>query len=60
MKRLGASVDWDREYFTMDDNLSRAVREVFVRLYEEGPDLSRQVHRQLVSAAARRRSPISK
>jgi len=36
MKRLGASVDWDREYFTMDDGLSRAVREVFVRLYEEG------------------------
>src|ERR1700759_4505330 len=36
MKRLGASVDWSREYFTMDDNLSRAVKEVFVRLYEEG------------------------
>jgi valyl-tRNA synthetase len=36
MKRLGASVDWDREYFTMDENLSRAVREVFIRLYEEG------------------------
>ena len=36
MKRLGASVDWDREYFTMDENLSRAVREVFVRLYEQG------------------------
>jgi len=36
MKRLGASVDWDREYFTMDDNLSQCVREVFVRLYEEG------------------------
>ena len=36
MKRLGASVDWDREYFTMDDNLSFTVREVFVRLYEEG------------------------
>jgi valyl-tRNA synthetase len=36
MKRLGASVDWEREYFTMDENLSRAVREVFVRLYEEG------------------------
>ena len=36
MKRLGASVDWDREYFTMDEGLSRAVREVFVRLYEEG------------------------
>ena len=36
MKRLGASVDWDREYFTMDEDLSRDVREVFVRLYEEG------------------------
>src|SRR5579872_4278389 len=36
MKRLGASVDWDREYFTMDEKLSRAVREVFVRLYEAG------------------------
>src|SRR5215470_17023987 len=36
MKRLGDSVDWSREYFTMDDNLSRCVREVFVRLYEEG------------------------
>src|SRR5581483_4862238 len=36
MKRLGASVDWQREYFTMDENLSRAVREVFVRLHEEG------------------------
>ncbi len=36
MKRLGASVDWGREYFTMDDKLSHAVKEVFVRLYEEG------------------------
>src|ERR1700722_19874055 len=36
MKRLGASVDWDREYFTMDDHLSSTVREVFVRLYEQG------------------------
>lgn len=36
MKRLGASVDWAREYFTMDDNLSVAVREAFVRLYEQG------------------------
>ncbi len=36
MKRLGASVDWDREYFTMDDDLSLAVREAFVRLHEEG------------------------
>ena len=32
--RMGASVDWDRERFTMDDGLSRAVREVFVTLYE--------------------------
>ncbi len=36
MKRLGASVDWGREYFTMDEKLSRAVKEVFVRLYEDG------------------------
>jgi len=36
MKRLGASVDWDREYFTMDERLSVAVREAFVRLYEQG------------------------
>ncbi len=36
MRRLGASVDWDREYFTMDENLSRAVKEVFVRLHEQG------------------------
>ena len=36
MKRLGASVDWSREYFTMDDRLSVAVREAFVRLYEQG------------------------
>ncbi|HEY1649916.1 MAG TPA: valine--tRNA ligase [Terracidiphilus sp.] len=36
MKRLGASVDWSREYFTMDENLSVAVREAFVRLYEQG------------------------
>jgi valyl-tRNA synthetase len=36
MKRLGASVDWSREYFTMDERLSRAVREAFVRLYEQG------------------------
>jgi valyl-tRNA synthetase len=36
MKRLGASVDWSREYFTMDERMSAAVREAFVRLYEEG------------------------
>jgi valyl-tRNA synthetase len=36
LKRLGCSCDWDRERFTMDEGLSRAVREVFTRLYEEG------------------------
>jgi valyl-tRNA synthetase len=36
MKRLGDSVDWSREYFTMNENLNRAVREVFVRLWEQG------------------------
>ena len=36
MRREGASVDWSRERFTMDDGLSRAVREFFVRSYEEG------------------------
>jgi valyl-tRNA synthetase len=36
LKRLGASCDWERERFTMDEGLTRAVREVFVRLYEEG------------------------
>ncbi len=35
LKRLGASCDWSRERFTLDEGLSRAVREVFVRLYEE-------------------------
>ncbi len=36
LRRLGASVDWTRERFTMDEQLSRAVLEVFVRLYDEG------------------------
>ena len=36
LDRLGASCDWSRERFTMDQGLSEAVREVFVRLYEEG------------------------
>jgi valyl-tRNA synthetase len=35
LKRLGSSCDWSRERFTMDDGLSKAVREVFVRLYDE-------------------------
>jgi len=36
LKRLGCSCDWERERFTMDEGLSHAVREVFVRLYNEG------------------------
>jgi valyl-tRNA synthetase len=36
LKRLGASCDWDRERFTMDEGLSRAVRKVFVELYNAG------------------------
>lgn len=36
MRRLGNSVDWERERFTMDEGLSNAVREVFVRLHQEG------------------------
>jgi valyl-tRNA synthetase len=36
MKRLGSTVDWSREYFTMDDRLSVAVKEAFVRLHEQG------------------------
>ncbi|HSC16091.1 MAG TPA: class I tRNA ligase family protein, partial [Gammaproteobacteria bacterium] len=36
LRRLGASVDWTRDRFTMDEGLSRAVTEVFVRLHEEG------------------------
>src|SRR3989441_7827382 len=36
LKRLGSSCDWDRLRFTMDEGLSKAVREVFVRLYEDG------------------------
>lgn len=36
IRRLGSSVDWSRERFTMDDELSKVVKEVFVRLHEEG------------------------
>ncbi|MDB5907938.1 MAG: valine--tRNA ligase, partial [Massilia sp.] len=36
MRRLGASADWAREYFTMDETRSKAVTEVFVRLFEQG------------------------
>ncbi|MEY3875461.1 MAG: hypothetical protein RIR50_632, partial [Pseudomonadota bacterium] len=36
IRRLGASIDWSREYFTMDEKMSKAVVEVFVSLYEQG------------------------
>ena len=36
LRRMGASCDWDRERFTLDEGLSRAVREAFVRLYDKG------------------------
>jgi valyl-tRNA synthetase len=36
LRRMGASCDWDRERFTLDDGLSEAVREVFIRLWEQG------------------------
>jgi valyl-tRNA synthetase len=36
MRRMGASTDWSREYFTMDEKMSKAVTEVFVRLFEQG------------------------
>ena len=36
IRRMGSSIDWSREYFTMDEKMSQAVTEVFVRLYEDG------------------------
>ncbi|XP_014784317.1 valine--tRNA ligase [Octopus bimaculoides] len=36
MKRLGASLDWTRHFFTMDQNLSKAINEAFIRLHDEG------------------------
>ncbi|KAG0753745.1 hypothetical protein G6F22_021322 [Rhizopus arrhizus] len=36
VRRLGASADWPREYFTMDDRMSRGVVETFVRLHKQG------------------------
>ena len=36
LKKLGTSCDWDRERFTMDEGCSKAVEEVFIKLYEEG------------------------
>ena len=36
LRKLGCSCDWERERFTMDDGLSKAVKEAFVKLYEKG------------------------
>ncbi|WP_347988324.1 valine--tRNA ligase [Methylomonas sp. AM2-LC] len=36
LRRMGSSLDWDRERFTMDEGMSKAVQEVFIKLYEEG------------------------
>jgi valyl-tRNA synthetase len=47
LKRLGASCDWSRERFTMDEGLSKAVIEVFVALYKQGADLQGQAAGQL-------------
>lgn len=49
LKKLGSSCDWSRERFTMDEGCSRAVKEVFVRLYEKGLHISRKQDYQLVS-----------
>ena len=50
LKRLGASCDWSRQRFTMDEGLSRAVREVVRAALRRGADLPRRLHRQLVPA----------
>ena len=54
LKRLGASCDWSRERFTMDEGLSKAVLEVFVTLYQAGPDLQGQAAGELGPEAADR------
>ena len=52
LRRLGASLDWPRERFTMDDGLSAAVKETFVTLYRRRPDLPRPPAGELGSEAA--------
>ena len=54
LKRLGASCDWSRERFTMDEGLSRAVLKVFVDALQRGPDLQGQATGQLGPEAADR------
>ena len=50
LKKLGSSCDWTRERFTMDEGCSKAVREVFVNLYNKGLIYQRRPHHQLVPA----------
>ena len=50
LKKLGSSADWDRERFTMDEGCSKAVQEVFIRLYEKGLHLQGFPYHQLVSS----------
>lgn len=52
MRRLGSSCDWTRERFTLDEDLSQAVTQVFVRLYREAIDLSRPASGELGSSPA--------
>ena len=59
-KRLGASCDWSRERFTLDEGLSRAVRAGLRAALPRGPDLPRPLHRQLVPALPAPRSPTSR
>lgn len=56
LKRLGASCDWSRERFTMDSGLSRAVQEVFVRLYKEGLIYR---HKRLINLCPQCRTALS-
>ena len=55
IRRLGSSLDWTRERFTMDEQLSSVVEKVFIDLYERGFDLSWQSPRQLGSTTTYRR-----
>ncbi len=47
LRRLGASVDWSREAFTMDAKLSAAVTEAFCRLFDDGLMYARQIFPQI-------------
>ena len=58
--RSASRCDWTRERFTMDEGLSRAVREVFVRLYEEGLIYRGRLHHQLVPALPDGAQPTSR